>query len=86
MDNLTEICYNFIERRNYMINSSETFMSCILSAPQPSRTVVLIIVILLFTMTFIISAVVTYRIRKKKLDEKSRQNLKDKNSEQLSER
>lgn len=69
-----------------MINSSETFMSCILSAPQPSRTVVLIIVILLFTMTFIISAVVTYRIRKKKLDEKSRQNLKDKNSEQLSER
>lgn len=69
-----------------MINSSETFMSCILSASQPSRTVVLIIVILLFTLTFIISAVVTYRIRKKKLDEKSRQNLKDKNSEQLSER
>ncbi|MDE7137041.1 MAG: hypothetical protein K2O29_01075 [Ruminococcus sp.] len=67
-----------------MINSSKMFMSCILSASQPSKTVVLITVILLFTLTFIISAVVTYRIRKKKLSEKSRQNLKDKNSEQLS--
>lgn len=62
-----------------MINSSETVMSCMLSASQPSRTVVLIIVIFLFTITFITSAAITYKVRKKKLSEKSKQNFQDKN-------
>ncbi len=59
-----------------MINSSELTMTCILSAVQPSRTVTLIIVIALFTVTFICSAIITYKIRKKKLSGKSERNDK----------
>lgn len=68
-----------------MMNPAKNVIFCTLSAlniilsAQPSKTVVLIVVLVLFTLTFISSAVVTYKIRKKKLSEKSEQNFKDKN-------
>lgn len=68
-----------------MMNPAKNVIFCTLPAlniilsAQPSKTVVLIVVLVLFTLTFISSAVVTYKIRKKKLSEKSEQNFKDKN-------
>ena len=64
-----------------MTNLSELTMTCILLAAQLSRTVILIFVIALFTVTFISSAIITYKIRKKKFSEKSEQNDKYKNPE-----
>ncbi|MDE6665351.1 MAG: hypothetical protein K2K14_04070 [Ruminococcus sp.] len=70
-----------------MMNPEKNVIFCILPAlniilsAQPSKTVVLIVVLVLFTLTFIISAVVTHKICKKKLSKKSRRNFQDKNSE-----
>ena len=41
---------------------------------------ILIVIIVIFTVTFIASAVITYRIRRKLSEQKKNQERKDKNS------
>lgn len=38
---------------------------------NPDKTLILIVVIVLFTLTFVSSALVTYKIRRKKSEKKS---------------
>jgi len=58
MDNPTEICYNVSERRFPMDNSDKTLL--------------LIVVVALFTIAFVSSAIITYRIKRKKSIQKSK--------------
>ncbi|MDE6834250.1 MAG: hypothetical protein K2J39_08435 [Ruminococcus sp.] len=46
----------------------------------PEKTLFLIVIIVIFTVTFITSAVVTYRIRRKISAQKKNQERKDKTS------